>query len=362
MIKMARGARLDIPNGSHFCCLALNGPRLQTKQEHQLRPGLFVSNKLEALELEPHWVEWLGTIQANSFRKSSLYITVVTDSRPHYPNDIPLPQSLDNRVRMFHSALVLLGCGYNDAMLMVGGEKRYGGGMHVGPIRPGLTPCFKPPYRKHRAIESADLEKAVKILTSLELMYTHAPDRLYRRLRKGFNVWIRGAQESEEWTERLHAFVRATEAILKCTIAGRPDAKTRKGSKRKWRLITSTFIDRGQTMIGAGKPNEKFLRQLYDIRSSVEHIKDVMPAIRQVRGVHESEVFGFRALQAEILASSIYERILTSDTLLSMFSTETKVEGFWARRADRRRAAWGPPIDIGAEAHQSFFSRENPDW
>jgi hypothetical protein len=87
-----------------------------------------------------------------------------------------------------------------------------------------------------------------------------------------------------------------------------------------------------------------------------------MPAIRQVRGVHASEVFGFRALQAEVLASSIYERILTSDTLLSTFSTETKVEGFWARRAKQRQATWGPPIDIAAEAHQSFFSQRISDW
>ena len=61
---------MDIPNGSHFCCLALNGPRLQTKQEYQLGPGLFVSNKQDALELEPHWVEWLGTIQATPFEKA----------------------------------------------------------------------------------------------------------------------------------------------------------------------------------------------------------------------------------------------------------------------------------------------------
>ena len=353
---------MDIPNGSHFCCLALNGPRLLEKREYQLSPGLFVSNEQDAFELEPHWVEWLGTIQADSFRGSSLYVTVVVDSRTRSSNEIPLLQSLDNRVRLFHHALVLLGCGYNNAMLMVGGEKYHGGGMHVGPIRSGLTPCFRPFYRKHRPIETTDLEKATKIFTNLELIYTHVPNRLYRRLRKGFNVWIRGAQEGEEWMERLHAFVRATEAILKCTIARKRDAKTKKSLKRAWRDITPTFIHRGQTMIGVGKSSESFLRQLYDVRSSVEHIKDVMPAIRQVRGVHESEAFGFRALQAEILASSIYERILTNDTLLSTFSTEAKVEGFWRRRPNQRQATWGSPIDIAAEAYNSFFSQRIPDW
>jgi hypothetical protein len=71
-------------------------------------------------------------------------------------------------------------------------------------------------------------------------------------------------------------------------------------------------------------------------------------------------VFGFRALQAEILASSIYERILTNDSLLSALSTETKVDGFWARRASQRQAASGPPLDIATVTHQALASQRIP--
>lgn len=228
--------------------------------------------------------------------------------------------------------------------------------MHIGPIRPGLTPCFRPFYRRARAIEPIDLEKAARIVSNLELIYSHVPEKLYRRLRKGFNVWVRGVEEGEEWTERLHAFVRATEAVLKCTIARKRAPKTKKNLKRYWRDITPTFIQRGQTIIGSGKSNEALLRRLYEIRSSIEHIKDIMPSLRRVRGVHESEVFGFRALQAEILASAIYERILTSETLLSAFSTEARVEGFWMRRTNQRQAIWGSPLDINGSARQVFAS------
>lgn len=224
--------------------------------------------------------------------------------------DVPIPQSLDNRVRLFHHILVLLGCGYNDAMVMVGGEKYHGGGIHIGPVRPGLTPCFRPYYRQSRKIEIEDLSRAAKILENLELIYSHVPGRLYRRLRKGFNVWIRGAQEGEEWIERLHSFVRATEAIVKPAIARKRSARARKRSKtakRPWRDITQTFIDRGQTVTAASQRNAKLLRQLYDIRSSVEHIKDIMPSVKKVRGIHADEGFGFRALQAELLASAAYD-------------------------------------------------------
>jgi hypothetical protein len=356
---------MTIPDGNHFCCLALNGPRLKVKQERTVLPGLIVSHEQNSFELEPHWVEWLGTIQANSFRESTLFITAVLDPLAVDTGDVPIPQSLDNRVRLFHYILVLLGCGYNDAMLMVGGEKYHGGGIHIGPVRPGLTPCFHPYYRQSRKIEIEDLSRAAKILENLELIYSHVPGRLYRRLRKGFNVWIRGAQEGEEGIERLHSFVRATEALLKPTIARKRSARARKRSKKArkpWRDVTQTFIDRGQTVTGASQRNAKLLRQLYDIRSSVEHIKDIMPSAKKVRGIHTKEVFGFRALQAELLASAAYAKILSGDVLLDAFSTEAKVEGFWRRATLKRQALWGDPINLDAEARQCFLSRVIPDF
>jgi hypothetical protein len=347
-----------IPEGTIFCCLALKGPRLRIKQEQSVLPGLTVSPSQEAFELEQHWVEWLGTIQAKSFRESSLFITAFLDSHPH-TEEPPTHQSLDDRVRLFHHALVLLGCGHNNEVLMVGGEKHRGGSLHIGPVRPGLTPCFRPYYRNWRTIEASDLERAAVILGNLELIYSHAPGRLHRRLRKGFNVWIRGAQEGEEWIERLHSFVRSTEAVLKPTISRRRRSKT---SKKRWREVTPTFIKRGQTVIGHSAKSERLLRQLYDIRSSVEHIKDVVPAIKKARGIASEEAFGFRALQSEILASTVYSRILTSHDLLNAFLTETSVEAFWSRIGHDRRALWGDPIDIDAESRHQFLSHKVPDF
>jgi hypothetical protein len=310
-------------------------------------------------------VEWLGTLQANSFRASTLFITSVVTGRGTDTAGLPAPEFLDRRVRLFHHALVLLGCGYNNEVLMVGGEKYHDGSLHIGPVRSGLAPCFRPYYRKPRRIEVSDLESATTILTNLERIYLHVPGRLYRRLRKGFNVWIRGAQEGEEFIERLHSFVRATEAILKPTIARKRSARARKRSStanRPWRDITKTFIERGQTALGHSKRSENLLRQLYDIRSSVEHIKDIMPSVKKARGIEADETFAFRALEAEILASTIYSRILSSGELLSAFSTEAKVEGFWNRVGHDRRSKWGSVIDLDAEARERFFPQTVPDF
>jgi hypothetical protein len=334
---------------------------LQVKQEYTVLPGLVVSNSQNEFELEPHWVEWLGSIQADSFRESSLYITAFLQSGHGTWNE-PAHLSLDQRVRLMHYTLVLLGCGYNQATLMVGGNTS-GGSLHLGPVRPGLTPCYRPFYRKHRRVEMADLESATVILTNLEHIYGHAPNPLFKRLRKGFNVWIRGAEETQEWSERLHSFIRASEAIIKPTIIVR---KRRIPGKNKLktvlRPITATFLSRGQTFLGHSNASEQLLDQLYDIRSSVEHTKDIMPAVRTARGIIGKEAFVFRTLQCEILASTIYSRILSNVELMESFSTERKVEGFWHRADGKRQALWGAPIDLEALARDQFFSNVTRDY
>ena len=120
---------------SDFCCLALKGPILQLKQEHALLHGLTVSNAQNGFELEPHWVEWLGTLQVESFEKSTLFITAVR-AQSNVGWSEPAHEFLDRRVRLFHHALVLLGCGYNDGVLLVGGNTA-GGCLHIGPRQIG---------------------------------------------------------------------------------------------------------------------------------------------------------------------------------------------------------------------------------
>ncbi len=348
---------MTFPAYSSFCCLALKGPSLSVPGTHTVIPGVTVSNTQDELVLEPHWEQWLGTIQTNNFRESSLYITAVveTDFRT---GEMPHHEFLDRRVRLLHHAFSLLGCGFNSDVLMVGGDSN-NGTTRIGPIRSGLTPCFRFPTRKSRGIEVADIQRAAAILPNLETIYSHFSDRMYRRLRKGFNVWIRGVEEGEAINERFHSHFRAIEAILKPTIAKR--RKKSKGKKGGWRDITSTFVERGKHLLSDSRSNEKLLRQFFNIRSSIEHTKDVDPVVRKPRGIDPRESFMFRALQCEILVGEIYTRILTSAELLRAFSTETRIEGFWRLAGHKRQALWGERIDIEAEARRQFFSYIPPD-
>jgi hypothetical protein len=232
----------------------------------------------------------------------------------------------------------------------------------VGPIRAGLTPYYRPHHRKWKRIGKADLERAATILIHLEEIYSHANTPQYKRLRKGFNVWVRAAEESLELSERLHAFIRSSEAMIKPTITVRRRRTPVKNTlKTVSRPITETFISRGQTFIGHSKANQRLLKQFYNIRSSVEHIKDIMPRVKQARGIAKQEAVVFRALQCELLASDIYSRILSSEKLMECFSTERRVEGFWSRTEAKRRLLWGEPLSLHAKTVMEFFSHITAD-
>jgi len=324
-----------------FCCLALNGPRLEPRGTTVLLPDLSVSDSADHVDLD-FWAQWLGTIQSDLFRRSSLVITAEyrgIDAGANYQTR----ERIERRVRLLHWAFVLLGCGYNSSMLMVGGNTA-GGHLHLGPISIGQTPCKQPQYRRARRTTAQDLAHAATILVSLEHVYGHAPGTDYRRIRKGFNSWVRGVQ-SDDPAEGLHSFVRASEAII------RPTATTRN------RAITRTFVERGQTFTGRSKTNERLLRQFYELRSCIEHVKNVEPAIHKPRNIERDEAFVYRALQTEIFASSIYSRIFTNDALREQMRTETRVEAFWRRRQERRSALWGRNINLRAATNREFMSR-----
>ena len=337
---------MPLPDNIDFCCLALVGPHLEEPGANTLLPGLTVSSSPAPIELDGTWKNWLGMIQADSFRESSLVIMAQHRSTDAGTSET-VRSNIERRTRLLHHAPILGGCGYNSGVLMVGGNTS-NGHLHIGPITHGLTPCHHPQYRKYKRVSKSQLKRAADILLSLEHVYDHAPGFDYRRIRKGFNSWIEGV-ESTDPAKGLHSFVRATEAILRPTTTTRTDRK-----------ITKTFLVRGQTLTGCSKRSERMLRQLYNLRSCIEHVKNIDPALHKPRGVSRDEAFAFRALQAEILASAIYSRIFLNEALREQLRTEARVEGFWRRSDPDRRALWGRRIDLNAAARREFHSLRSP--
>lgn len=157
------------------------------------------------------------------------------------------------------------------------------------------------------------------------------------RLRRGYNAWHRAVLEREPG-ERLHQFVRAIEAIL------RPG----KGNS------SSGFSYYCQVFTGKSCQFDKLLRELYKLRSALEH----MNPYESVLAAHASEERGILALrrtfQAELLASYVYSQIFRDSQLRAEFSTDENITRFWGKALQQPIKFWGNPIDIERLAQTLF--------
>jgi hypothetical protein len=324
-----------------FSCLALDDAYLHPGGTITVDGELQVSDS-PPVDLDGTWVKWLGTIQADKFRESGL---VITAQRTIPRFEVVIPGQLEQRVHLLHFCLLLQGCAFGGGGLMVSGNTE-NGHLDVGPLGP-VEALPRPEYRRFSRTTAERIAEATALLPGAELIYSggNAIFRPYRRVRLGFNSWIFGLRNFHT-DHRLHWFVRSLEAILKLPR----------------RRITATFVARGQELVGFSRRNEKMLRQLYNLRSCVEHVKEYRRELRKPRGVHEDQAFAFWSLCAELLASEMYKKILLRPDLRDCFQNEKKADGFWRRTANRRAELLGPPIDAWALARQQLRHSPTEPW
>src|SRR5580693_6131318 len=107
---------MPLGNNIFFSSLALD--------QAYLHPGgtVAVNNNIEVsaeppVVLDDVWCRWLGTIQADKFRQSGLFITA---QRPVPVVGAHVPGRLEQPVRLFHFCLLLQGCAFSPGGMMVG--------------------------------------------------------------------------------------------------------------------------------------------------------------------------------------------------------------------------------------------------
>jgi len=155
----------------------------------------------------------------------------------------------------------------------------------------------------------------------------------YERLKRGFHAWLRGVQEYYGG-DRLHQFVRAVEAVVKPEI-GRSEA---------------LFVHRCQIFAGTSEVARERLRELYHLRSQTEHMNPFDSVLANYGPLDREGIGLCRAYQSQLLASAVYERILTTAGLQAIFDSDAHTDDFWRRRMHEQQAIWGDPIDLEALA------------
>jgi len=152
------------------------------------------------------------------------------------------------------------------------------------------------------------------------------------RLSHGINLLGQALKETR-LQERLHLFTRALEGLVKPTI-GR--------SRRQ-------FVHRCQTLCASGVAAAEALKDIYDIRSAVEHLHDGLTVVAG-RADKPEDVLRKRVAQVEYLCTKTYARLLAAPSLVAHFSNDNSIDDFWEMRDDERRNVWGKQVDLVTEA------------
>jgi hypothetical protein len=92
---------------------------------------------------------------------------------------------------------------------------------------------------------------------------------------------------------------------------------------------------------------EKILREVYKMRSDIEHMHELDRTIKTIYSADELENVGlWRTRQMEELACAAYRKILLDPALQACFVDDAAIEAFWKKSPDEIRAAFGNICDI----------------
>jgi hypothetical protein len=315
-----------------FACFALDGPIVRERGllPFQASDGLAV-HSTSPVELDDMWRSWLGSIQARKFESSQFFVLLLE----------PLANggSFHTRAReilhSYHYGLLLQGAGYsNESLLIVG--RTPGGKLVVDSLQVIRRRAYVPHSRPTRITaevlgRASSLSKAIREI--------HLPERRFVRLRRGLAAWITGIH-SDAAEMRLHNSIRAVEAVSQPVRRG----------------VTQAFLNCGALHIGERHRNISTLKQLYALRSCIEHIKLWKGELSRPKGFSVDDAFLFRTLQAEMLASYIYSRIFQNPGLLSRMGTDKTMERFWRSSLSDLRTRWGGELDLRRAAIDRFLT------
>ena len=108
----------------------------------------------------------------------------------------------------------------------------------------------------------------------------------------------------------------------------------------------SQFAHRiSQTFTGPDEETRETLLQIFDLRSSVEHMHDILDVLEGDNATRVAFA-NRRTRQIDVLARVAMCRVLEDDALFEMFRLEAGIDAFWGLADADRAAAWGERLDL----------------
>jgi hypothetical protein len=268
------------------------------------------------------WREWLGSIRVEEVEACDLFIAAKLKSATPDVLDGENIQ-LNNRVWGFYRGL-LLSSTFATAHkpVILSGSCRDG---EVG-LRQlqDLDVPVPNDFRPYPDVAPDDFRQAATIAERLERIAATRQGSNRWRFNRVLHLYAQTRTE-QDILERIHQYTRCVDGFVTTGPGqGRKEFKSR----------TELFI---------GPRHHELMGEIYDVRSSVEHLHedrylDPLSRATQIDLTKKEAV-------VEHIARTALARIVHNDALWQHFTNKTALTAFWALTAAERQAIWGQPID-----------------
>lgn len=325
---------VPLPTTGHFCCFALS-----THTGDDLIAPIKFGNGLYAVSKPPFyiddwWRQQLGALEVHQVEQCNLFLLAFADDPSITARD------LNNKVNIHYLSLLLEGVAYSRNGIILGGDNAVNG-LRVSSIG-WLTDYPVPLLFSSPEVTRKHLEYTSQLAAGVEVIYSSSSDH-YLRLRKGFNSLINGIKHHEVHN-RLHQCVRAIEGVIK--------PKQGEG--------TSNFKYRCQFFAGRKPQDTQVLEELYELRSAAEHLNPMINKLTGYPPYQRDEIKALRAVQAELLASFVYRKILATPIILKSFADDAAIDKVWAQDSRSLIAYWGKTIAL--HISPKLIAPRLPEW
>jgi hypothetical protein len=327
MSKDARNPATWIDNGEKYALVGLS-----VKLEGHIPTGKIASHLWVLAEtkfgIPRHWREWLGSIRVEQVEDCNLFlISKLPSSMPSVLDGEN--KMLQQRVSHFYAGLLLtstFAAAHKPVMLS--------GSRLDGEIDIREQNDFDPPipsiFRPHPPVLAGEIQLAAQLAEQIEALGTAPLTGGHWRLFRTLHIYME-ARTTADILDRLHQYARCIDGLILPDVG-----KT-----------TQQFKSRSELFIGPR--HHDMMREIYDVRSAVEHLREnryLESFDRETR----LDLVKKEAI-AERIAQTALARIVGDSNLWPHFANTSSLGNFWALPADERQRIWGDPIDpLGALA------------
>lgn len=318
--------------GNKFAVVGLSTNWIASDLPDEVAVGDVVVHRRLPIPFSQFWVDNLGHLRVNELKQGDLFILAQDHAKAPDILDAENQQLL-KRVWRFYFALLVATpyISHQRGMKVTGADA--GDGANIRQVQEISSVHFTFGSPK-QDLGLEHLNCAATIADAIDRLSGGGEHSRFWRITHAFYDAVR----AQEPGQRIHQFVRCVEGFI-LPSPGRTERQ---------------FVSRTELFVGPR--HHDTMRNLFEIRSAVEHLHGPLSAITAATERERRLVLLLRACEAEALARHCLRRLLMTPPLEEWFEDDTRLADFWKLSEADRRALWGPLLDFQA-ASDAFSSR-----